>query len=138
MKENGIIFGGEQSGHVVMSDFGTTGDGMIAALQVLAVYKETNKRASDLFNIFQPYPQLTKSVTVKDKTIVESKELKSAVEEQEKALGKGRILIRASGTEPVIRVMAEAKEYTDVEKAVSALCDIVSKIDNQKSSNKVA
>ncbi|MBK66878.1 MAG: phosphoglucosamine mutase [Rickettsiales bacterium] len=138
MKENGINFGGEQSGHIVMSDFGTTGDGMIAALQVLAVYAETGKRASDLFDIFQPYPQLTKSVTVKDKTIVSSKELTDLAKEKEADLGKGRILLRASGTEPVIRVMAEGKDFSAVEKVVKALCDEIVKIDNKQQSNKVA
>lgn len=133
MKEEGVNFGGEQSGHIVMDDFATTGDGLIAALQVLAVFREKGGKASSLFHAFDPYPQIMKNVQVSDKTLIESSDILAIKAEQEKMLGAGRIVLRASGTEPVVRVMAEGKDLKLVDEAVDLLCDAISKRDQKKS-----
>mgnify|MGYP000395022172 FL=1 len=125
MKEEGVNFGGEQSGHIVMDDFATTGDGLIAALQVLAVFKEKGGKSSALFHAFDPYPQLMKNVHVTDKTLIEASDVLALKSEQEKRLGSGRIVLRASGTEPVVRVMAEGKDLTLVEEVVDLLCEAI-------------
>ena len=111
MKETGINLGGEASGHVVMPDFAPTGDGLIAALQVLRVLIDAGEPASTVFRVFKPAPQLLENVHVKKgqkPLAIES--VKAAIAEAESRLGtNGRLLVRASGTEPVIRVMAEGE-----------------------------
>ncbi|BDX00715.1 phosphoglucosamine mutase [Maricaulis maris] len=112
MRETGINLGGEASGHIVMPDFAPTGDGLIAALQVLRVLGESGKRASELLNVFKPAPQLLENVRVaKGKAPLDTDQVRSAIAEAETRLGSsGRLLVRASGTEPVIRVMAEGEQ----------------------------
>ena len=124
MRETGCNLGGEQSGHMIMSDFGTTGDGLVAALQVLGVLVAEKRRASEALRCFTPLPQ--RLVNVRFDGARESPLRQSAVQEeiarQEARLGaRGRVLIRASGTEPVIRVMAEAEEEGLVEDTVRTL-----------------
>ena len=111
MRASGANLGGEQSGHIVMSDFATTGDGMIAALQVLAHLVEADKPASELLTVFERAPQLLKNVRYpRGSAPLEADGVKAAIEKAETALnGKGRLLVRKSGTEPVIRVMAEGE-----------------------------
>jgi phosphoglucosamine mutase len=111
MKQSGINLGGEASGHIVMPDFAPTGDGLIAALQVLRVLVEAEKPASELLNVFDPAPQILESVRVKkgDKPL-DQEAVKAAISAAEDEMGQaGRIVVRASGTEPVIRVMAEGE-----------------------------
>jgi phosphoglucosamine mutase len=129
MREGGFNLGGEQSGHVVMSDFGTTGDGLMAALQVLAVLKYSGKKASELLNVFTPVPQLLKNVRfTKGAKPLDKAEVQDALKEAEKTLANsGRLLVRASGTEPLIRVMAEGDDQKMVEKVVDDLCDVITK-----------
>lgn len=117
MLEGQYNLGGEQSGHLLFLDFSTTGDGLIAALQVLAVIKSTDKPLSHLASEVQLYPQVLINVTVKEKKdIVSIPELKGAVEKAEAALNnKGRVLIRPSGTEPKIRVMVEGQDQVQIE-----------------------
>lgn len=112
MRNNGYNLGGEQSGHIVMTDFATTGDGLLAGLQFLAEMKRTGKTASDLRQVFAPVPQLLKNVRyAADQTPLEAASVKSAIADAEVRLnGKGRLLIRKSGTEPLIRVMAECED----------------------------
>lgn len=112
MKESGINLGGEASGHIVMTDHAPTGDGLIAALQVLRVLNESGKRASDLLRVFDPAPQLLENVRIKKGTApLDAEAVKQAIAAGETRLGKeGRVLVRASGTEPVIRVMAEGDQ----------------------------
>jgi len=127
MRENGFNLGGEQSGHIVLSDFSTTGDGLIAALQVLAVLRATDKPMSEVCNIFEPLPQFLRNVRYRNTEPLENALVKEAIAEGEGRLeNKGRLVIRKSGTEPLIRVMAEG----DDEKLVKAVVnDIVSAIE---------
>ena len=122
MREHGFNLGGEQSGHIVMSDHATTGDGLLAALQTLAALAATGRRASDMTRLFDPLPQVLRNVRVADTGALESAGTKAAIAEGHAKLGKhGRLLVRASGTEPVIRVMAEG----DDEALVSAVVEDV-------------
>lgn len=129
MREGGFNLGGEQSGHVVMSDFGTTGDGLLAALQILSVLKESGKPASELLNIFTPVPQLLKNVKfAKGLKPLDKQEVQDAIQKAEKTLANGgRLLVRASGTEPLIRVMAEGDDLKTVEQVVDDLCNVITK-----------
>ena len=121
MRQSGINVGGEQSGHIVLSDYATTGDGLIAALQVLGACVEAKKPASVVGRLFKPLPQLLKNVPG-EPSALDAKPVKSAVREAEAALGKtGRLLVRPSGTEPLLRVMAEG----DDRKVVAAAVDRV-------------
>jgi phosphoglucosamine mutase len=121
MREKGINVGGEQSGHIVLSDHATTGDGLIAALQVLGACVEAKKPVSQVARLFKPLPQLLKNVPG-EPSALESSPVKNAVREAEAALGKkGRLLVRPSGTEPLLRVMAEG----DDQKVVAAAVDRV-------------
>lgn len=112
MRKNGYNLGGEQSGHIVMTDYATTGDGLLAGLQFLAAMVETGKRASELSKTFASVPQLLKNVRFgKGKAPLDDAMVKKAIDEAEKSLvGKGRLLIRKSGTEPLVRVMAECED----------------------------
>ncbi|WIV49883.1 phosphoglucosamine mutase [Marivivens sp. LCG002] len=112
MRKNGYNLGGEQSGHIVMTDYATTGDGLLAGLQFLAAMVETGKRASELSKTFISVPQLLKNVRFGEgKAPLDDAMVKKAIDEAEKSLvGKGRLLIRKSGTEPLVRVMAECED----------------------------
>jgi phosphoglucosamine mutase len=111
MRAGGWNLGGEQSGHIVMTDYATTGDGLIAALQFLAAMAETGKRASGLVESFERVPQLLKNVRYERGEPLAAKAVKTAIAEAEKRLsGRGRLVIRKSGTEPLIRVMAECDD----------------------------
>lgn len=118
--------GGEQSGHIVLSDFATTGDALIAALQVLALLVESDKPASKLLSVFKPAPQILKNVRyTRGAAPLETDSVKAAVKEAEESLGeKGRLLVRKSGTEPVIRVMGEG-DMKLVERAVQSVCKAI-------------
>ncbi len=119
MRRNGFNLGGEQSGHIVLSDFTTTGDGLVAALQVLGVIAESNKRVSEVCDIFDPLPQLLKNVRYKSGEPLNDKSVRAAIGEAEARLGSsGRLVIRASGTEPLIRVMAEGDDVSLVKAVV--------------------
>jgi phosphoglucosamine mutase len=113
MREGGFNLGGEQSGHIILSDFSTTGDGLLAALQVLAVLKEGDAPMSALARQFEPVPQKLENVRFAGGKPLESDEVKAAMASAEQRLnGSGRILVRASGTEPLIRIMAEGEDGT--------------------------
>ena len=126
MRTSGCNVGGEQSGHIILSDHATTGDGLVAALQILAALVATGKPASELLHLFDPLPQLLKNVRFKGGTPLETEGVKAAIAEAEAALaGKGRLLIRKSGTEPLIRVMAEGEDKALVTRVVDAVCAAV-------------
>ena len=126
MREGGFNIGGEQSGHMIMLDHATTGDGSVAALQVLAALVESGKPASELLHLFDPVPQLLKNVRFEGGKPLEENSVKAAIAAGEAELaGKGRLVIRPSGTEPVIRVMAEGDDAGQVERVVDAICDAV-------------
>ncbi len=126
MRSGGFNVGGEQSGHMILLDHATTGDGTIAALQVLAALVQSGKRASELLHLFDPVPQLLRNVRFAGGKPLESETVKAAIADAEaKLAGKGRLIIRPSGTEPVIRVMAEGDNESEVEAAVASICAAV-------------
>ena len=130
MRDMGCNIGGEQSGHIVLGDYSTTGDGLIAALQVLAVLAG-NGKASTVCRLFEPLPQLLKNVRFKGKSPLENDKIKKAITDAEKKLnGNGRLLIRKSGTEPLIRVMAESSDKKIVDDVVNGLVDDIELIAN--------
>jgi phosphoglucosamine mutase len=123
MRQNGFNLGGEQSGHIVMTDYATTGDGLMAGLQFLAEMVRTNSKASELTQSFEPVPQLLKNVRFETgQTPLEVAAVKASIAEAEAQLtGKGRLLIRKSGTEPLIRVMAECEDEGLLEQVVDGI-----------------
>jgi phosphoglucosamine mutase len=126
MRQGGFNVGGEQSGHMILSDYATTGDGLVASLQVLAEIVRQNKPASEVLTQFEPVPQLLKNVRFSGGKPLEAATVKSAIADAEAELnGTGRLVIRPSGTEPVIRVMAEGDDATQVTRVVDAICDAV-------------
>jgi len=131
MKAGGYNVGGEQSGHMIMLDHATTGDGTIAALQVLAALVKSGKRASELMHLFDPVPQLLKNVRFASGKPLDDARVKAVIAEAEAQLsGRGRLVIRPSGTEPVIRVMAEGDDAAEVNQVVDAICDAVKEAAN--------
>ncbi len=128
MRKHGFNVGGEQSGHIVISDHTTTGDGLVAALQVLAVVVETKKPVSEVCNRFVPMPQVLKNVRYANGKPLEKDSVKKAIEGGRAKLGsKGRLVIRPSGTEPVIRVMAEGQDEKLVNEVVGDIAVAVQK-----------
>jgi len=126
MRATGCNVGGEQSGHIILSDYATTGDGLIAALQVMARIVETGKRASEVCQLFQPVPQLLRNVRFGEGRPIEAPRVKKAIAAGEARLGAaGRLVIRASGTEPVIRVMAQGEDETLLAAVVDDICEAV-------------
>ncbi len=127
MRAKGFNIGGEQSGHLIMSDYATTGDGLVAALQVLACLVDTQKPASELLRVFEPLPQILKNVRfAAGATPLDQDAVKRAITDGEQKLnGSGRVLIRKSGTEPLIRVMAEGEDPALVEAVVDSICEAV-------------
>jgi phosphoglucosamine mutase len=128
MRRHGFNIGGEQSGHIVMSDFATTGDGLIAALQVLAEVVRTGKPVSQVCHVFEPVPQVLKNVRYGEGKPLEAKIVKEAIADATTKLGaSGRLVIRPSGTEPLIRVMAEGDDAGLVRKIVDEICTVIGK-----------
>ena len=129
MRKDGYNVGGEQSGHLLMTDFAPTGDGTIAALQVLAEIKRRNRPASEVLKLFDPVPQLLKNVKYSGKSPMKNPQLTSAIKDAQSMFGNsGRVLVRASGTEPLIRVMAEGDDAAQVEKITSDLAQLIETI----------
>ncbi|PZU50566.1 MAG: phosphoglucosamine mutase [Sphingomonas sp.] len=127
MREKGCNLGGEQSGHIILADHATTGDGLLAGLQLLSVLVADGRRASEVLTCFTPWPQLLKNVRQEPK-VLETDSVKAAIAAAEKALeGRGRLLVRKSGTEPLIRVMAEGQDEALVAETVDAVCEAVAK-----------
>ena len=126
MREMDRNVGGEQSGHIILSDHATTGDGLVAGLQVLAALVESGKPASEVLHVFEPVPQLLKNVRFNGGQPLEADSVKMAIAGAESELGdRGRLVIRKSGTEPLIRVMAEGDDRALVERLVDSICDAV-------------
>jgi phosphoglucosamine mutase len=128
MRAHEYNVGGEQSGHIVLSDFSTTGDGLIAALQVMAEVVRTKRPVSEVCHQFDPVPQVLKNVRYKTGKPLEDDGVVKAIEGAKERLGhKGRLVIRPSGTEPLIRVMAEGDDETLVNALVDELCGVIAK-----------
>jgi phosphoglucosamine mutase len=128
MRNDGYNVGGEQSGHIILSDYTTTGDGLVAALQVLAVVKRRNKPVSEVCHRFEPLPQVLKNVRFKAGKPLENASVKTAIASAEEKLGRnGRLLVRPSGTEPVIRVMGEGDDAAVVEAVVDDVIEALSR-----------
>ena len=134
MRKEKLNFGGEQSGHLIFTDLTTTGDGVIAALSVIAAMKRSGKPLSELKKIVKPVPQVLKNVRVTSKPVLEQlKEVFSAIEDGNKKLkGRGRILVRYSGTEPLCRVMIEGEEKSMIEAIALNICQAIEKEINHK------
>ena len=123
MQKNNFNLGGEQSGHIILGKFATTGDGLLVALEVLFSLRK-GKKASKFFNVFKKTPQILENIEVKDKNIIDSISCRKSIREASKIInGKGRLLVRKSGTEPKIRIMAESNNKRLIKKCV----DIVKK-----------
>jgi phosphoglucosamine mutase len=124
MREHGYNVGGEPSGHIILSDYTTTGDGFVAALQVLAVVKKQDRPVSQVCHRFSALPQVLKNVRYRSGQPLENLKVRTAIEDAEQRLnGHGRLVIRPSGTEPVIRVMGEGDDKTLVEEIVDGIVD---------------
>ena len=118
MQNKKFNLGGEQSGHIILGNFATTGDGLLVALEILFSLRK-GKKASELFSIFKPTPQVLENISVKDKSIISSKKCKFAIKKAEKIIfGKGRLLVRKSGTESKIRIMCESEDKILLKKCI--------------------
>ena len=128
MRAQGYNLGGEPSGHIVMSDYATTGDGLVAALQLLAVVQKAGKPVSEICHRFEPLPQILKNVRYKSGRPLDDDAVKAAIDAATTRLGsEGRLVIRPSGTEPVIRVMAEGDDRDLVAGVVDDVVDVIAK-----------
>ena len=126
MRQHGFNLGGEQSGHIILADYSTTGDGLIAALQVLAVIVQRRRPASEVCRVFEALPQCLRNVSYNGGRPLEDESVKAAIAAGEKRLGKtGRLLIRPSGTEPVIRVMAEGEDEDLIVAVVDDIAGVI-------------
>jgi phosphoglucosamine mutase len=129
MREHGYNLGGEQSGHIVLSDYSTTGDGLVSALQLLACVQKSGKPVSEVCAKFTPVPQFLKNVRFAGGKPLEDKHVISAIDDAKDRLGKsGRLVIRPSGTEPLIRVMAEGDDKVLVERVVDDLVSLIGSV----------
>jgi phosphoglucosamine mutase len=129
MREHGYNVGGEQSGHIILTDHCTTGDGLVAALQLLAIIKRRMKPVSEVCHKFEPVPQILKNVRFKAGLPLEEERVARAIADGKQRLGNnGRLVIRLSGTEPVIRVMGEGDDADLVEQIVDQVCDALSAV----------
>jgi len=129
MREHGFNVGGEQSGHIILSDYSTTGDGLVAALQVLAVVQREGRPVSEVCHRFEPLPQILKNVRYRSGRPLEEEKVVSAIEKAKVKLGScGRLVIRPSGTEPVIRVMGEGDDRDLVSEVVEDVVSIITKV----------
>jgi phosphoglucosamine mutase len=128
MREHGYNLGGEQSGHIILSDYTTTGDGLIAALQLLTVVKRVGRPVSEVCHCFEPLPQVLKNVRYRDGQPLQKDSVVTAIESARERLGNGgRLVIRPSGTEPVIRVMGEGDDRDLVNRVVDDVVDALSR-----------
>ena len=127
MRAHDYVLGGEQSGHVIFLDYNTTGDGVLTAVQTLAIMKQSGRKLSELAQLMTTYPQILRNVRVYDKeSWRENPFIMAAIGAAEEELGEnGRVLVRASGTEPLLRVMAEGPDHDQLERIVTDICATV-------------
>ncbi|HBJ92974.1 MAG TPA: phosphoglucosamine mutase, partial [Hyphomonadaceae bacterium] len=132
LREGGFSIGGEQSGHVVLANHVTTGDAIIAAIAVLSIMVREDKKASEVLSVFEPVPQLLENVRYQSDDPLSAESVKARIESVSETLGdSGRVVVRKSGTEPLIRVMAEAYERGNAERAVGEIIAEILKADGQ-------
>jgi len=131
MRKKGYSFGGEQSGHLVFLDHITTGDGILAGLQLLAIMKKRKKPMSELATIMESFPQVLKNVRTSTRTPIDTipNFLQTVAKLEEKLGDDGRILVRPSGTEPVIRVMVEGRDQGEINDIADELCELIQRAD---------
>ncbi len=128
MKAINYNLGGEQSGHIILGDMATTGDGILVSLEVLYTLKKYKQKPSKILNVFKPVPQILKNVKVKNQKIINNKKIKKVIKEAERNISKtGRILVRNSGTEPIIRVMGESHNYQILKKNIDNINKVIKK-----------
>jgi phosphoglucosamine mutase len=133
MRAGGFNLGGEQSGHIILSDHATTGDGIIASLQILAYLHESKGKFSEHSTLFTPMPQLLRNVKFKGASPLKNPGIEASINKAKTALGNnGRIFIRESGTEPLIRIMAEGKNSAEITNLVESLCQEISQASQEK------
>lgn len=131
MRTHGFNVGGEQSGHIILSDYSTAGDGIVAGLQVLAYMREDGRRLSECGKLFTPFPQVLRNVPYQGTSPLKNPKVQDMIESAQKKLGnKGRVFIRESGTEPLIRVMAEGENNNEITSIVETICESVRKAAN--------
>lgn len=136
MRRHGFNVGGEQSGHLIFSDYATTGDGLIAALQMLAIIKQENRPVSESARRFTPFPQKLHNIRFKGASPLNTPAVKDAVASAEASLeAKGRVLLRKSGTEPLIRIMVEAEDEKQVDSTIATIADAINSALNTNSCN---
>jgi phosphoglucosamine mutase len=129
MREHGYNLGGEQSGHIILSDYCTTGDGLVAALQLLSIVKRRQRPVSEVCHRFEPVPQILRNVRFRNSRPLEEERVSRAIEDGRRKLGNdGRLVIRLSGTEPVVRVMGEGDDRDLVEQIVDNVCEALSAV----------
>lgn len=132
MKKNGYNLGGEESGHIIFTDYAQTGDGQLSAVQLLRIYKQSGKKMSELAKTMQKSPQVSRGInaTIQDKdTYLSHKQISDVIEQVKQSLGdKGRVLVRASGTEPLIRVMLEGDNYKAINEYCELICNTIEEI----------
>ncbi len=128
MLENGFNLGGEQSGHIILSDLNTTGDGIITALAVLSIMKESGKSLSYLHKDYKKIPEKTVNITVSNKPPIDDiKELQESIEKAKKIIGKGRVVVRYSGTEPLLRITVESQDSKKVNECINIIAEAAKK-----------
>ena len=128
MKATNYNLGGEQSGHIFLGDKATTGDGILVSLEVLYILKKYKQKPSKALNVFKTVPQILKNIKVKNQNIINNKKVREIIKEAEKNMFKiGRILVRKSGTEPIIRVMGESWNYMILKKNINNIASIIRK-----------
>ena len=129
MNRQSLNLGGEQSGHMILADYSNAGDGLITSLQVLSVLVENQKKASQLFNLFEPFPQTVVNIDAqKCNDFEKNEQIRDRLESVSRSItGKGRILIRRSGTENVIRLMVEHREKNKLEETIGTCLSILNK-----------
>jgi phosphoglucosamine mutase len=126
MREHDYNVGGEQSGHIILSNYTTTGDGFVAGLQLLAVVRKKNKPVSEVCHRFEPLPQVMRNVRYRSGKPLENSKVRSAIADAESRLnGQGRLVVRPSGTEPVIRIMGEGDDKAMIEEVVDGIAEVV-------------
>jgi phosphoglucosamine mutase len=132
MEKGGYAIGAEQSGHLIVKKYSSTGDGILTGIRLCEEMLDSDRSLSELASPFAPLPQITVSVRVKDKSVADAPEVKAEKRRIEEALGDcGRVILRKSGTEPVVRIMAECESESEAQRITSTLSSLIEKLDRE-------